>query len=333
MGDQSGGGVMPLLCNGTTSPMDNTTLPPIKAVPGIIPPSNSSAASSSSSPAGKLSVRRERKPVSPRTPSDMIGAQEERDTGLLNPYNLWGPVSKYGYLETVPLHPTQKQHFGGKLDAGMKQRLGTRKFGHIRHPSYNSLIEPSDSKSPAWMDPKRQEFWRTDVEAVLHRDADKQKAREKELLGVWANQEAGRRERAKKVRDIKYQAFVDMTNNMRKGPGNRNNQSSAPHINIITREPIISKETTAMSSYKKDLAQYNAASRALFLQSKRSGTRMYNVITWLKCPPCRDLPPKPIRPPTPPYLPPMESTRKPLNCSKGALSYGHLFGPFGTIMD
>jgi hypothetical protein len=62
-----------------------------------------------------LSVRRERKPVSPRTPSDMIGAQEERDTGLLNPYNLWGPVSKYGYLETVPLHPTQKQHFGGKL--------------------------------------------------------------------------------------------------------------------------------------------------------------------------------------------------------------------------
>jgi hypothetical protein len=77
-----------------------------------------------------------------------------------------------------------------------------------------------------------------------------------ELLGVWANQEAGRRERAKKVRDIKYQAFVDMTNNMRKGPGNRNNQSSAPHINIITREPIISKETTAMSSYKKDLAQY-----------------------------------------------------------------------------
>jgi hypothetical protein len=29
------------------------------------------------------------------------------------------------------------------------------------------------------MDPKRQEFWRTDVEAVLHRDADKQKAREK----------------------------------------------------------------------------------------------------------------------------------------------------------
>jgi hypothetical protein len=95
--------------------MDNTTLPPIKAGPGIIPPSNSSAASSSSSAAGKLSVRRDRKPVSPRTPSDMIGAQEERDTGLLNPYNLWGPVSKYGYLETVPLHPTQKQHFGGKL--------------------------------------------------------------------------------------------------------------------------------------------------------------------------------------------------------------------------
>ncbi len=61
----------------------------------------------------------------------------------------------------------------------MKQRLGTRKFGHIRHPSYKSLIEPLDSKSPAWMDPKRQEFWCTDVEAVLHRDADKQKAREK----------------------------------------------------------------------------------------------------------------------------------------------------------
>ncbi len=124
---------MPLLCNGTTSPMDNTTLPPIKAGPGIFPPSNSSAASSS--PAGKLSVRRDRKPVSPRTPSDMIGAQEERDTGLLNPYNMWGPVSKYGYLETVPLHPTQKQHFGGKL-VSRKKHPST----HPIHPASRLTI-------------------------------------------------------------------------------------------------------------------------------------------------------------------------------------------------
>jgi hypothetical protein len=58
-----------------------------------------------------------------------------------------------------------------------------------------------------------------------------------ELLGIWTNEEAWRRHNAQKMRDMKYQAYLDLTENMQK-VGCRNNKSGAPHINIITREPI-----------------------------------------------------------------------------------------------
>lgn len=76
--------------------------------------------------------------------------------------------------------------------------------------------------------------------------------------------------------------------------------------------------------------RYKAAARALFLQERMSGARPYNIINWDVNPPCRELPPWPDKPPTPPPPPPPD-TRQPLNTSKGALSFGHVYGAFGTI--
>lgn len=58
-----------------------------------------------------------------------------------------------------------------------------------------------------------------------------------ELLGIWTNEEAWRRHRAAKIRDIKHNAYLEMQERMQR-VGCRPNQSGAPHINIITRQPI-----------------------------------------------------------------------------------------------
>lgn len=58
-----------------------------------------------------------------------------------------------------------------------------------------------------------------------------------ELLGIWTNEEAWRRHRAAKIREIKYNAYVDLQEKMQR-VGCRPNISGAPHINIITRQPI-----------------------------------------------------------------------------------------------
>lgn len=61
-----------------------------------------------------------------------------------------------------------------------KDRLGKRRFGHVRHNNYyKSLIEPENEHSLSWADPKRKEFWRTDVEPVLRKQEDKRRLREK----------------------------------------------------------------------------------------------------------------------------------------------------------
>ena len=61
-----------------------------------------------------------------------------------------------------------------------KDRLGKRRFGHVRHNNYyKNLIEPENEDSLSWADPKRKEFWRTDVEPVLHKQEDKRRVREK----------------------------------------------------------------------------------------------------------------------------------------------------------
>jgi hypothetical protein len=45
-------------------------------------------------------------PVSPRTPKDMTGSAIERSTGIIYPYNLWGPCNptKHGHLANVPFY-------------------------------------------------------------------------------------------------------------------------------------------------------------------------------------------------------------------------------------
>lgn len=61
-----------------------------------------------------------------------------------------------------------------------KDRLSQRKFGHIRHHCYyKNLCETPFVESLGWLDPKRKEFWRTDVEKVLKKDEDKRRARRK----------------------------------------------------------------------------------------------------------------------------------------------------------
>lgn len=66
-----------------------------------------------------------------------------------------------------------------------KDRLSKRRFGHIRHHCYyKNLMEPTNVDALGWLDPKRKEFWRTDVERVLKKDEEKRRARQKVLLAV-----------------------------------------------------------------------------------------------------------------------------------------------------
>lgn len=62
----------------------------------------------------------------------------------------------------------------------MKDKLEKRDFAHVRHHCYRkNLVEPTGEESLSWLDPKRKEFWRTDVERVLKRDEEKRRARQK----------------------------------------------------------------------------------------------------------------------------------------------------------
>lgn len=53
-------------------------------------------------------------PVFPTSPEDMAGALTSMETGLTYPWNIWGPVTKYGYLDDVEPTWSQKYHFQGK---------------------------------------------------------------------------------------------------------------------------------------------------------------------------------------------------------------------------
>ena len=55
-----------------------------------------------------------RTPVSPRSKEDMVGALKESSTGIMYPYNMWGPIGKWGYLEDVNPTWAHKKHYGGK---------------------------------------------------------------------------------------------------------------------------------------------------------------------------------------------------------------------------
>jgi hypothetical protein len=61
----------------------------------------------------------------------------------------------------------------------VKDRLVKRDFCYIRHePYYKDLTKPEE-ESIQFADYHRKEFWRTDVERVIHREEDKRRARQK----------------------------------------------------------------------------------------------------------------------------------------------------------
>lgn len=270
-------------------------------------------------------------PVSPRTPKSMTGSAIERSTGIIYPYCTWGPINptKYGHLANVPPYIKQKEHYRGKHDKLEKDRLSQRKFGHIRHHCYyKNLCETPFVESLGWLDPKRKEFWRTDVEKVLKKDEDKRRARRKEILATWTNEEAWRRHNVQKLRDVKYQAYLDLGERMRKW-GCRPNISGAPHINIITRQPVAAR-AQAMVEFQREVAEYKKVARTVLLRERSSGARNFNILNWTKNPPGPQLPPWPEEPPPPPPPPPPDPS-SPLNTSKGAISFGRVFGAFGSV--
>lgn len=62
-----------------------------------------------------------------------------------------------------------------------KKRLQRRRFCFVRHPAYKELIEPEEKTCSSYLDPKRKEFWRTDVDTVLKREMKADKDRYKVL--------------------------------------------------------------------------------------------------------------------------------------------------------
>lgn len=60
-----------------------------------------------------------------------------------------------------------------------KKRLQRRNFSFVRHPAYKELIEPEHKACTSYLNPKRKEFWRTDVSNVLKREMQVEKDRYK----------------------------------------------------------------------------------------------------------------------------------------------------------
>ena len=67
----------------------------------------------------------------------------------------------------------------GAQDKLSKKRLQRRRFCFVRHPAYKELIEPEEKTCASYLDPKRKEFWRTDVDSVLKREMQEKKDRYK----------------------------------------------------------------------------------------------------------------------------------------------------------
>lgn len=258
----------------------------------------------------------------------MIGAQTSVTTGLTYPYNAWGPVTKYGYLDNIPPTWAQKHHFEGKHDKLAKKRLQRRNFSFVRHPAYKELIEPEHKACTSYLNPKRKEFWRTDVSNVLKREMQVEKDRYKRLLEFMGNEEEFRKGELQRDRDDRWQAFLDYDKNVKLYPGFRNNQSGVKY-DIFTHAPTDEYEEKRVNAEKMK-AQYMLAKRGLYIQERMSGARPYDILSWRKLPPCRDLPPWPQDIGPPPDARGGEGVI-PLNASKGALSLAHPFGPFATL--
>jgi len=52
--------------------------------------------------------------TTPTSPKDIVDKDINMETSPTYPYNLWGPITKYGYLDNVPPTWAQRHHFQGK---------------------------------------------------------------------------------------------------------------------------------------------------------------------------------------------------------------------------
>ena len=103
--------------------------------------SSKSPASSPSSPkqgSGGSPKFGPRTPVSPRSKDDMVGALKETSTGIVYPYNMWGPIGKWGYLEDVNPTWAHKKHYGGKHVSSSTSNF-LRQLIHVSMSTFSKL--------------------------------------------------------------------------------------------------------------------------------------------------------------------------------------------------
>ncbi|OAE26212.1 hypothetical protein AXG93_3457s1390 [Marchantia polymorpha subsp. ruderalis] len=245
---------------------------------------------------------KEKPEMRPMTPSE-LGREWRRRleaSWKLYPRNMWGPVTKWGCLVNQPLTMSQKDHFKGQHDKLQKQRLEARKFGFERHwVKYKNLTNMWEDRearqSLAYIDPRDQ--FKKDAERMLHAQNDQRIARTKRVDEKHRNVKRWREFNRLEKREDEYLRRIDNEAMLRKDPGWRVNFSSV-NYDIVTLGYTEGHDGDKLK-YQDLMFKWRQSMRALRLQSKQSGCRMYDVVTWKPQRPCRLPAPKPELPVTP----------------------------------
>ncbi|CAM6092109.1 unnamed protein product [Calypogeia fissa] len=228
------------------------------------------------------------------------------------PRNTWGPVTKWGYQEELlPGWQGEKDHFIKNHEKLEKQRLAARTFGHKRHwvkfKNLTNFWEQHEAlQSMAYGDEK--ERFLTDSERMLHIRNEKRIARANGIVKARREKNRWREFKRLEQREGEYIDKREIEQRSREDGRTRTNDSAVVY-NIVTLE--------YPNNYAGDLLRFEDAQirwrqcmRALRIQSKQSGSRMYNPLSWKPHNPCRVPPEKPKAPQAPdPNLAP--SPRKP----------------------
>ncbi|CAM6104872.1 unnamed protein product [Calypogeia fissa] len=214
------------------------------------------------------------------------------------PRNTWGPTTKWGYLDEVPGNGTlkEKEHFKesnsiSNHDKMEKERLAKRDVGFVRHwTKYKHLTHQWEDAQEArqglqYGEPAEQYIG--NAEKMLHAQNDKRIAKNKNddarRRTVGNTREFTRLER----REQEYLKKISDEAEYRRDPGARKIMSSVRY-NILCPDFRPPEDMFPIKMKK-----WRACMRSLRLQSKQSGARMYNVMTWKPQKPCCVPPPKP----------------------------------------
>ncbi|KAL2622917.1 hypothetical protein R1flu_003122 [Riccia fluitans] len=216
------------------------------------------------------------------------------------PRNTWGPVTKWGHLDLFPLEITHKHHFKGDHDKEQKERLEQRKFGFQRHwikyKNMTNMWEDSEApRSLAYAEPRFQ--FEKDAEKYLHALNDQRIAKDKRMIENHRNTKRWREYNRLERGEDEYLRKIENEAMLRKDPGWRVNFSSV-NYDIVTLGYSDGHAGDKLK-YTDLVKKWRESMRALRLQSKQSGTRMYDVVTWKPQRPCSLPLPKPERPVTP----------------------------------